>query len=87
MKVYSKQSHEDQDDGRILKAAKKQQYIMLPAAIAFLNGELKSELGMKSKKEEEEDDAKFFSLKVPMDHEDKESKTYVVKVNNDVHLI
>jgi DNA-directed RNA polymerase subunit L len=35
---------------------------------------------MKSKKEEEEDDAKFFSLKVPMDHEDKESKTYVVKV-------
>jgi hypothetical protein len=35
---------------------------------------------MKSKKEEEEDDAKFCSLKVPMDHEDKESKTYVVKV-------
>jgi hypothetical protein len=35
---------------------------------------------MKSKKEEEEDDAKFCSLKVPMDHEDKDSKTYVVKV-------
>jgi hypothetical protein len=35
---------------------------------------------MKSKKEEEEDDAKFCSLKVPMDHEGKESKTYVVKV-------
>jgi hypothetical protein len=35
---------------------------------------------MKSKKEEEEDDEKFCSLKVPMDHEDKESKTYVVKV-------
>jgi GH35 family endo-1,4-beta-xylanase len=35
---------------------------------------------MKLKKEEEEDDAKFFSLKVPMDHTDKESKTYVVKV-------
>jgi hypothetical protein len=35
---------------------------------------------MKSNKEEEEDDAKFCSLKVPMDHEDKESKTYVVKV-------
>jgi hypothetical protein len=35
---------------------------------------------MKSKKEEEEDDAKFCSLKVPMDHTDKESKTYVVKV-------
>jgi hypothetical protein len=36
---------------------------------------------MKTKKEEEEtDDAKFCSLKVPMDHEDKDSKTYVVKV-------
>jgi hypothetical protein len=54
---------------------------MFPAPIAFLNDELKAELGMKTKKEEEEtDDAKFFSLKVPMDHEDKESKTYVVKV-------
>jgi hypothetical protein len=35
---------------------------------------------MKPKKEEEEDEAKFCSLKVPMDHEVKESKTYVVKV-------
>jgi hypothetical protein len=35
---------------------------------------------MKSKKEEEEDDAKFFSLKVPIDHTNKESKTYVAKV-------
>jgi hypothetical protein len=35
---------------------------------------------MKSKKEEEENDAKFCSLKVPMGHTDKESKTYVVKV-------
>jgi hypothetical protein len=35
---------------------------------------------MKSKKEEEEDDAKFCSLKVPMDHTDKESKIYIVKV-------
>jgi hypothetical protein len=35
---------------------------------------------MKSKKEEEEDDAKFCSLKVPIDHEDKESKTLIVKV-------
>jgi hypothetical protein len=41
---------------------------------------LKAELGMKAKKEEEEDDAEFCSLKVPVDHEDKESKTYVVKV-------
>jgi hypothetical protein len=54
---------------------------MFPPPIAFLNDELKSELGMKSKKEEEEDDANFCSLKVPMDHEDKDSKTYVVKVN------
>jgi hypothetical protein len=80
MTVYSKQSYDNQDDGHILKVVRKQQYIMFPAPIAFLNDELKSELGMKSKKEEEEDDAKFFSLKVPMDHEDKESKTYVVKV-------
>jgi hypothetical protein len=80
MTVYSKQSYEDQYDGHILKAARKQQYSMFPAPIAFLNNELKVELGMKSKKEEEEDDALFFSFKVPMDHEDKESKTYVVKV-------
>jgi hypothetical protein len=80
MMVYSKQNYEDQDDGRILKAARKQQYIMFPAPIAFLNDKLKAELGMKSNKEEEEDDAKFCSLKVPMDHEDKESRTYVVKV-------
>jgi hypothetical protein len=72
MLVYSKHSYEDQDDGRILKAARKQTYIMFPAPIYFLNNELKSELGMKSKKEEEEDDAKFCLLKVPMDHEDKE---------------
>jgi hypothetical protein len=53
---------------------------MFPAPISFLNDELKAELGMKTKKEEEEaDDAKFCSLKVPIDHEDKESKTYMVK--------
>jgi GH35 family endo-1,4-beta-xylanase len=80
MTVYSKQSYEDQDDGRILKTARKKQYIMFPAPIAFLNDELEAELGMKSKKEEEEDDAKFCSLRVTMDHEDKESKIYVVKV-------
>jgi hypothetical protein len=80
MMVNRKQSYEDQDDGRILKAARKQLYIMFPATIAFLNDELKAELGMKSKKEDEEDDAKFCSLKVPMDHEDKKSKTYAVKV-------
>jgi hypothetical protein len=81
MTVFSKQNYEDPDDGRILKAARKQQYIIFPAPIAFLNDELKTELGMKMKKEEEEaDDAKFCSLKVPIDHEDKESKTYVVKI-------
>jgi hypothetical protein len=80
MIVYSKHSYDDQDDGRILKAARKQQCIMFPYPITFLNNKLKAELGMKAKKEEEEDDAKFCSLKVPMDHEDKDSKTYVVKV-------
>jgi hypothetical protein len=81
MTFFSKQNYEDQDDGRILKAARKQQYIMFPAPISFLNEDLKAELGMKTKKEEEEaDDAKFFSLKVPIDHEDKESKTYMFKV-------
>jgi hypothetical protein len=60
MTVFSKQNYEDQDDGCILKAARKQQYIMFPAPIVFLNDELKAELGMKTKKEEEEvDDAKF----------------------------
>jgi hypothetical protein len=81
MTFFSKQNYEDPDDGRILKAARKQQYIMFPAPIAFLNDDLKTELGMKTKKEEEEaDDAKFCSLKVPIDHEDIESKMYVVKI-------
>jgi hypothetical protein len=52
---------------------------MFPAPIAFLNDELKAELGMKCKKDEE-DDLKFCSCKVLMDHEDKESKTCVFKV-------
>jgi hypothetical protein len=50
MTVFSKQNYEDQDDGRILKAARKQKYIMFPAPIAFLNDELKAELGIKMKK-------------------------------------
>jgi hypothetical protein len=53
MMVYSKQSYDDQDDGHILKAARKEQYIMFTGPIAFLNDELKAELGMKAKKEEE----------------------------------
>jgi hypothetical protein len=64
-----------------LEGGEEEKNIMFPTPIAFLNDELKAELGIKSKKEEEEDDAKFCPLKVPMDHEDKESKTYVVKVN------
>jgi hypothetical protein len=52
---------------------------MFPAPIYFLNDELKAELGMKSKKEKEDDaDDEFCSLKVPIDHEDKESKYYTV---------
>jgi hypothetical protein len=51
MTVFSKQNYEDQDDGHILKAARKQQYIMLPAPISFLNYELKAELGTKTKKQ------------------------------------
>jgi hypothetical protein len=54
----------------------------LPAPIAFLKDELKSELGMNSKKEEEEDDAKFCTLKFPMDHEDKESKPRLSRSRN-----
>jgi hypothetical protein len=80
MTAYSKHSYDDQDYGHILKAARKKLYIMFPAPIALLKDELKAELGITTKKEEEEDDAKFCSLKVPMDHEDKESKTYVVKI-------
>jgi hypothetical protein len=53
MTLYSKQTYEDQDNGRILKAARKQQYIIFPAPMPFLNNKLKAELGMKSKKKEE----------------------------------
>jgi hypothetical protein len=47
MTVYSKQIYEDQDAGRILKAERKQQSIIFPSPIAFLNNELKAEPGMK----------------------------------------
>jgi hypothetical protein len=54
---------------------------MFPVPISFLNDELKAELGMKSKKEKEDETSdEFCSLKVPIDHEDKYSKTYAVKV-------
>jgi hypothetical protein len=81
MTVHRKVSYDDQDDGRILKAARKQQYIMFPAPISFLNDELKAELGMKTKKDDEEDDTKVCSLKVPIDPADKDSKTYIVKIH------
>jgi hypothetical protein len=78
--VFSKQNYEE-DDGRIMKAARKQHYIMFPAPISFLDDELKAELGMKAKKEKEDETSDVFcSLKVPIDHEDKDSKTYTVKV-------
>jgi hypothetical protein len=63
----------------MLKAASKQQYSMFPASIVFLNDELKAELGMKTKKEEDEDEVQFCSLKVPIDAADKDSKTYTDK--------
>jgi hypothetical protein len=80
MTFFSKDNYED--DGRIMKAARKQQYIMCPAPISFLYDELKAELGMKAEKEKEEETSdNYFSLKVPIDHTDKESKTYTMKVN------
>jgi hypothetical protein len=41
MPVLSKQKYE-YDDGRIMKAARKQQYIMFPAPISFLDDGLKA---------------------------------------------
>jgi hypothetical protein len=64
-----------------LKASRKQQYILFPAPIVFLNDELKAEIGMKTKKDDEEDDTQFCSLKVPIDPADKDSKTYIVKIH------
>jgi hypothetical protein len=81
MMVHSKVSYDDQYDGRILKAARKHQYIMFHAPISFLNDELKAELGRKTSKDDEEDDTKFCSLKVPIDPTDKDSKTYIVKIH------
>jgi hypothetical protein len=36
---------------------------------------------MKTKKDDEEDDTKFCSLKVPIDPVDKDCKTYIVKIH------
>jgi hypothetical protein len=54
---------------------------MFPAPISFLNDELKAELGMKTKKDDEEDDTNLCSLNVPIDTADKDSKTYIVKIH------
>jgi hypothetical protein len=64
-----------------LKAARKQQCIMFTAPISFLNDELKAELGMKTKKDDEEDDTRFCSLKIPIDPAEKDSKTYIMQIN------
>jgi hypothetical protein len=80
MMVFSKQNYEE-DEGGIMKAERKQQYIMFPAPIFFLDDELKAELGMKAKKEKEDETSNVFcSFEVPIDYDDKESKTYTVKV-------
>jgi hypothetical protein len=80
MTFFRKQNYEE-DDERIMKAARKQQYIMFHAPISFLDDELNAELGMKAKKEKEDETSDFFgSLKVLIDHEDKDSKTYTVNV-------
>jgi ATP sulfurylase len=80
MTVYSTVSYDEQDNGRILKSTRKQKYIMFPAPIAFLNDELKAELGMKTKNEEENIEVLCCCLKVPIDAIDKESNTYNVKI-------
>jgi hypothetical protein len=50
-----------------MKAARKQQYIIFFAPISFLDDELKAELGMKAKKEKEEETSdNYFSLKLPL---------------------
>jgi hypothetical protein len=80
MTVLSKQNYED-DDGCIMQATRKQQYIIFPTTFSFLDDELKAELGMKAKKEKEEETSdNFCSLKVPIGHDDKESKPNTVKV-------
>jgi hypothetical protein len=54
---------------------------MFPAPVSFLDDDLKAEFGMKAKKEKDEETSdNCCSLKVPIDHDDKASKTYTVKV-------
>jgi hypothetical protein len=53
---------------------------MFPEPIMFLNDELKAELGMNTKKEEDADDVQFCSIKVSIDATGKDSKTCTVKI-------
>jgi hypothetical protein len=53
---------------------------MFPALISFLNDQLRAELDMNDNKEEDEDKVQLFSLKVPIDTTDKDSKTYIFKI-------
>jgi hypothetical protein len=76
--VLSKQNYE-YDDRRIMKTARKQQYIIFPAPISFLDDELKAELGIKAKNEKEEETSdNFCLLKVRIYQDDKQSKTFEV---------
>jgi hypothetical protein len=64
-----------------MKTARKKQYIMCHAPIYLLDDQLKAEFGMKAKMEKEDETINAFcSLKVAIDQEEKESKTYTVKV-------
>jgi hypothetical protein len=81
MTVFSKHSYEE-DDEHIMKAAGMQQHIMFSAPPFFLRRQVERRTqheGGKKRKDETSDC--FCSFKVPIDHKDKESKTYTVKVN------
>jgi hypothetical protein len=67
MTVYDKNSYDDQDDRRIFKATRKQQYIIFSAPIAFLN-------------DEKEDEVKCCAIRVPIDASYKDSKMFIVKI-------
>ena len=68
MTVHSKHNYDE--DGRLQKAARKQQYTLFPAPIPFLNQELKDELGMSYKEVEEPAKSRYAELKVPTDYKD-----------------
>ena len=68
MTVHSKHNYDE--DGRLQKATRKQQYTLFPAPIPFLNQELKDELGMIYKEVEEPAKSRYAMLKVPTDHKD-----------------